>query len=124
MSHQLWLVALFCCILVRKSVCGELGTRTARPRRRRGNQSPSRALIRARVPTVRNVYQGCTNPILYEKRFGYFFVYRRFCGESTQNGKRAKAGYHRGDGILPFVLICFISRSQHPLQYSLRENSP
>ena len=36
----------------------------------------------------------------------------------------AKAGYHRGDGILPFVLICFISRSQHPLQYSLRENSP
>ena len=21
-----------------------------------------------------------------------------------QNGKRAKAGYHRGDGILPFVL--------------------
>ena len=36
----------------------------------------------------------------------------------------AKAGYHRGDDILPFVLICFISRSQHPLQYSLRENSP
>ena len=36
----------------------------------------------------------------------------------------AKAGYHRGDGILPFVLICFISKSQHPLQYSLRENSP
>ena len=36
----------------------------------------------------------------------------------------AKAGYHRGDGTLPFVLICFISRSQHPLQYSLRENSP
>ena len=29
-SHQLWLVALFCCILVRKSVCGELGTRTGR----------------------------------------------------------------------------------------------
>ena len=36
----------------------------------------------------------------------------------------AKAGYHHGDGILPFVLIRFISRSQHPLQYSLRENSP
>ncbi len=29
-SHQLWLVALFCCILVRKSVRGELGTRTGR----------------------------------------------------------------------------------------------
>ena len=36
----------------------------------------------------------------------------------------AKAGDHRGDGILPFVLICFIGRSQHPLQYSFRENSP
>lgn len=36
----------------------ELGTRTARPRRRRGNQSPGRALISARVPTVRNVYRG------------------------------------------------------------------
>ena len=32
-------------------------TRTARPRRRRGNQSPSGALIRARFPTARNVYR-------------------------------------------------------------------
>ena len=37
---------------------------------------------------------------------GTFFVYRKFCGRITWNGKqkRAKAGYHRGDGILPFVL--------------------
>ena len=37
-----------------------------------------------------------------------FFVYRRFCGKSTQSGKqeRIKAGYHRGDGILP--LFCGI----------------
>ena len=45
-------------------------------------------------------------------------------GGTGREQERAKAGYHRGDGILPFVLICFISRSQHPLQYSLRENSP
>ena len=38
------------------------------------------------------------------KGSGTFFVYRRFCDESTQSGKQAKAGYHRGDGILPFVL--------------------
>ena len=38
------------------------------------------------------------------KGSGTFFVYRRFCGESMQSGKRAKAGYHRGDGILPFAL--------------------
>ena len=28
----------------------------------------------------------------------------KFCDESTQSGKQAKAGYHRGDGILPFAL--------------------
>ena len=38
------------------------------------------------------------------KGSGTFFVYGRFCGGSTQSGKQAKAGYHRGDGILPFVL--------------------
>ena len=40
-----------------------------------------------------------------KKGSGTFFVYRKFCGESTQNGKRAKAGYHHGDGALPF---CFV----------------
>ena len=29
------------------------------------------------------------------KGSGMFFVYRRFCGRTTRNGKRAKAGYHR-----------------------------
>ena len=36
---------------------GRYRTRTARPRRRRGNQSPSGALISARFPTRRNVYR-------------------------------------------------------------------
>ena len=27
----------------------------------------------ARFPIFRNVYQGCANPILYEKGFGYVF---------------------------------------------------
>lgn len=42
------------------------------------------------------------------KGSGTFFVYRRFCGKSTQSGKqeRIKAGYYRGDGILP--LFCGI----------------
>ena len=40
-----------------KSFGGRYRTRTARPRRRRGNQSPSGALISARFPTARNVYR-------------------------------------------------------------------
>ena len=39
-----------------------------------------------------------------KKGSGTFFVYRRFCGRTTRNGKRAKAGYHYDGGILPFVL--------------------
>ena len=39
-----------------------------------------------------------------KKGSGTFFVYRRFCGRTTRNGKRAKAGYHYDSGILPFVL--------------------
>ena len=50
---------------------------------------------------------------------GTFFV----VDGTGREPERAKAGYHYGS-ILPFALICFISRSQHPLQYSLRENSP
>ncbi len=41
-----------------------------------------------------------------KKGSGTFFVCRRFYGESTQSGKQVKAGYHRGDGILP--LFCGI----------------
>ena len=39
-----------------------------------------------------------------KKGSGTFFVYRRFCGKSTQSGKRTKAGYHYDGGILPFAL--------------------
>ena len=39
-----------------------------------------------------------------KKGLGTFFVYRKFCGRTTRNGKRAKAGYHYDGGILPFVL--------------------
>ena len=38
------------------------------------------------------------------KGLGTFFVYRKFCGRTTQSIKRAKAGYHYDGGILPFVL--------------------
>ena len=167
---------------------GRYRTRTARAERSEGNQSPSGALISARFPTARNVYQErCRQTI----RSGDFFrggwyrtrtaaeataacggnreprlgqrsdfskpcqgaaeksanatrtgasrqipsrfptprnVYRddrRFVvGGTGREPERAKAGYHHDGGILPFALICFISRSQHPLQYSLRENSP
>ena len=44
--------------------------------------------------TRRNVYQDRTNPILYEKGFGYVFVYRRFCDESTQ--EKGQALTYRG----------------------------
>ena len=43
--------------------------------------------------TRRNVYQGRTNPILYEKGFGYVFVYRRFCGVCT-HVRRKMAKFH------------------------------
>ena len=39
-----------------------------------------------------------------KKGSGTFFVYRRFCGRTTRNGKREKAGYHYDSGILPFAL--------------------
>ena len=39
-----------------------------------------------------------------KKGSGTFFVCRKFCGRTTRNGKRAKAGYHYDGGILPFVL--------------------
>ena len=52
-------------------------------------------------------YSSYPNPILYEKGFGYFFVSQDVLyAESMQNGKqeRTKAGYHHGDGALPFAL--------------------
>ena len=70
------------------------------------SNQPSGLLLSPRFPFFRNVYQGCTNPILYEKGFGYVFVYRKFCDESTQSGKQeqVKAGYHHDGGALPFTV--------------------
>lgn len=45
-------------------------------------------------------------PDSLRKGFGYFFVSQDVLyAESMQNGKqeRTKAGYHHGDGILPFI---------------------
>ena len=39
------------------------------------------------------------------KGLGTFFVYRKFCGRTTQSIKRAKAGYHYDGGILPFACL-------------------
>ena len=56
--------------------------------------------IPSRFPTRRNVYRD-------DCRF--------VVGGTGREPERAKAGYHHDGGILPFALICFISRSQHPL---------
>ena len=37
------------------------------------SNQPSGLLLSPRFPFFRNVYQGCTNPILYENGFGYVF---------------------------------------------------
>ena len=37
------------------------------------SNQPSGLLLSPRFPIFRNVYHGCTNPILYEKGFGYVF---------------------------------------------------
>ena len=53
-----------------------------------------------------------------KKGSGTFFVYKRFCGGSMQNGKqeRVKAGYHRSGVALPFILsICRICQKSHPI---------
>ena len=39
----------------------------------RGSNQPSGLLLSPRFLAARNVYQGRTNPILYEKGFGYVF---------------------------------------------------
>ena len=47
------------------------------------------------------------------------------CGESMQIGKRAKAGYHHGDGILPFVLrdhVRFVRTWSSPLYSALGQS--
>ena len=47
--------------------------RAALTRSGRGSNQPSGLLLSPRFPAARNVYQGRTNPILYEKGFGYVF---------------------------------------------------
>ena len=82
----------------------------ARPCRRRGKKQSSGLFFSAWLVASRNVYRDDSRFVRTRTRFfmkkgsGTFFVYRRFCDESTQSGKQAKAGYHHGDGILPFVL--------------------
>ena len=95
---------IFCLVAVQDSNRAALTT----PVGRVSNQ-PSGLLLSPRFPTRRNVYRD-------DRRF--------VVGGTGREPERAKAGYHHDGGILPFALICFISRSQHPLQYSLRENSP
>ena len=50
-----------------------------------------------------------------KKGSGTFFVYKRFCGGSMQNGKqeRVKAGYHHSGVALPFILS--ICQKSHPI---------
>ena len=60
-----------------------------------------------------------------KKGSGTFFVYRKFCGRTTQSVKRAKAGYHYDGGILPFVLrdqVRFMRTWSPPLYGSLGGN--
>ena len=56
---------------------GPGGIRTARPCRRQGKQQPSGLLLRARVPTSRNVYRGdfrFCRIVLYDAAF---FVFKK-----------------------------------------------
>ena len=62
----------------------------------RVSNQPSGLLLSPRFPTHRNVYQERYRPT--HSVWGFFVVTGQEC-------KRAKAGYHRGDGILPFVFI-------------------
>ena len=64
----------FCVIRGLMLVYRELGTRTARPRRRRGNQSPSRALVSARFLTRRNVYQERCRPTHSSRVFLFWWT--------------------------------------------------
>jgi len=73
-------------------------TRTARPRRRRGNKHPSGVFVSARFPMRRNVYQERCRQTFWS---GDFF---RGGGTGREPGQ-AKAGYHHHGGILPFDIL-------------------
>ena len=76
---------------------GRYRTRTARAERSEGNQSPGGALISARFPMRRNVYQERCRQTFWS---GDFF---RGGGTGREPGQ-AKAEYHHDGGILPFAL--------------------
>ena len=77
---------------------GRYRTRTARPRRRRGNKHPSGVFVSARFPTHRNVYQERCRQTF---GLGTFFVVD---GTGREPGQ-AKAGYHHEGDILPFDIL-------------------
>ena len=77
---------------------GRYRTRTARAERSEGNQSPGGALISARFPMRRNVYQERCRQTFWS---GDFF---RGGGTGREPGQ-AKAGYHHHGGILPFDIL-------------------
>ena len=89
--------------MTRDFLRGQYRTRTARPRRRRGKQQPSGLLLSPRFPIFRNVYQestACRSTVcrasVGQYRTGTMYV--------RAIRKKQKTGYHRCDGILPFVL--------------------
>ena len=45
------------------------------------------------------------NQVLYEKGSGTFLFAGSFAKRLLRTGRRAKAGYHRGGGILPFDIL-------------------
>ena len=70
---------------------------------------------------VPSTMQFVLEPDFLRKGFGYvFFVCRTVSDESTQNGKRTKAGYHRGGGILPFALKSSYHRDMLPITETLK----
>ena len=77
---------------------GRYRTRTARAERSEGNQSPGGALISARFPMRRNVYQERCRQTFWS---GDFF---RGGGTGREPGQ-AKAGYHHEGDILPFDIL-------------------
>ena len=59
-----------------------------------GKKEPGGLFFSVRVPIFRNVYQGCANPILYEKGFGYVFclqeVLRKGCSAHKPECERMR----------------------------------
>ena len=91
---------------------GRYRARTARPRRRRGNQSPSGALISARFPMRRNVYRDDYRLVVD----GTGLEQGGPASASPSGRIIAKAEYHHYGGILPFAIL-------HRVWYTQLNNS-